>query len=132
MSKPSRRPRAGRRSAEVEGMAPQLLEVGRVSGRHGLPLFLTWRAFRTLCEELGGHDQAWAFVGRLATESGKPVFCNGPRRDGAEGSTTVAIPPADPSWTQERLCGYFAGMKDDIAEMFGGIDGPPTWPGKTA
>jgi hypothetical protein len=66
----------------------------------------------------------------MAIASGKPVLANGPRQDGAEGSQTVAIGP--PDWTQERLAGFCGGLKDELAEAFGEIDGAPAWPGRAA
>ncbi len=130
MSKPPRRRRNPQAADQPGGLALSILATARVTGRAGLPVVLTYRAFAQLARELGGGSAAWAFIGRVAAESGKPVFANGPRQDGAEGSQTVAIAP--PSWTQERLTGFCAGLKDELAEAFGAIDGQPSWPGRAA
>lgn len=113
-----------------EGVSASLLAAGRVTARAGLPVVLTHRTFVALVRELGGGPEAWAFIGRLAADVRKPVFCNGPRQDGRDGSSTVAIPP--PGWTAERLAGYVAGYKDELAEVFGEMDGRPQWPGRAA
>ena len=130
MSTPSRRRRGLRLVLPPEGLSVQLLGIARVTGARGLPVVLSARAFADLVAELGGGRAVWAFVQRLAAASGRPVFVNGPRSDGLEGSCTVAIPP--PGWTQERLNGYAAGFKDELEAMFGGIDGRPHWPGRAA
>lgn len=135
MSKPSRRPRAGRRPSArlmlpAGETAPALLAAAKLTGAAGVPVAITWRTFQALIVELGSGSAAWTFVARVAAESGRPVFANGPRQDGTDGSTTVAIPP--PSWTQEKLNGFVAGMKDEIEDWFGRIEGRPEWPGKAA
>ena len=130
MSKPSRRRRIGRVVAPEEGMSASLLATARAGARAGLPVALSTRTFMALVGELGSGHEAWAFIGRLAEETGRPVFTNGPRDDGRDGSRTVAIAPAH--WTQERLAGFTAGYKDELAEAFGEIDGAPAWPGRAA
>ncbi len=133
MSKPSRRPGGGLRVLLAgDGATQAVRATAHVAARAGLPVAITTRMFMTLVHELGSGWAVWRFIGQLATETGRPVFCNGPRRDGRPGSSTVAIPPADPAWTQERLCGYVGGLKDEIEAMFGETDGPPDWPGRAA
>lgn len=130
MGKPSRRWRTGRVVLPAEAMSASLLAAGRVTAGAGLPVVLTTATFIALVKELGGAPEAWALIARLAVETRKPVFVNGPRQDGRDGSRTVAIPP--PDWTAERLAGFVAGYKDELAELFGEMDGVPEWPGGAA
>jgi hypothetical protein len=130
VSKPSQRRRIGRVVAPEEGMSASLLATARAGARAGLPAALTTRTFMALVGELGSGHEAWAFIGRLAEEPGRPVFTNGPRDDGQAGSRTGAIAPAH--WTQERLAGFTASYKDEFAAMFGQVDGTPDWPGRAA
>jgi len=88
--------------------------IGAVA-RRGIPVVLTARMLLDLSEELGGYQQATAWLIGLATETGQPAAVNVP--DGPDHTVTVLL--ALRGWTDEKLKGWAGGMHEELEEMFG-------------
>lgn len=105
--------RALRLTVDTQAAKPTEL-IGTVA-RMGVPVVLTSRMFLDLCGELGDYEAATSWLIDLATATGKPAAVNLP--DGPENTVTVLLAPR--GWTDEKLRGWGAGMREELAAMFG-------------
>jgi len=85
---------------------------------HMAPLFIvTGRAFDDLAGQVGGHEEAAAFLLDLAESVGRPIAVN--VVTGRDMSSTAFISPRN--WTTERLAGWVAGHHELLESQFGDV-----------
>jgi len=75
---------------------------------------ISGRMLIDLSDELGGQEEAVAFLSEIAEQTGRPVGVNVPT---LEGSRSMFLAPR--GWTQERLAGWVAGHHEAVEDMFG-------------
>jgi hypothetical protein len=89
----------------------------------GVPLSLTWRAFRRLEAEVGGVERAIEWLATLVRHGSAPLTVNipnDPRVPDGPSQTKVLAPEG---WTQERMQGWVATMAPYLEREFGPIKG---------
>jgi hypothetical protein len=75
---------------------------------------LTMVTARMLVDELGGQEQAGAFLAEIAEDIGRPIAVNVPT---PTGSRSMFMAPK--GWSRDRLAGWVAGKRDEIEQAFG-------------
>jgi len=93
--------------------AKSIAALARAAGR--TPVVVTGRAYGDLVDELGGDDAAARHLGRVATNSGRPICVN--FETGPDSSQTVFVSPR--GWSSDRLRGWAAGRHAEVEAMFG-------------
>ena len=93
--------------------AKSIAALARAAGR--TPVVVTGHAYGDLVDELGGDDAAARHLGRVATNSGRPICVN--FETGPETSMSVFVAPK--GWSEDRLAGWAAGHHAEVEAMFG-------------
>lgn len=112
------RRRAAREDVRLFAAQGCMADAIRSGYASGVQIAVTWAGFSQLADELGGVEEATAWLGNLVHHGPRPLAVNVPRPDGS--STTFMLGPE--GWTPERLQGWLATMAPHLEELFGAFE----------